>query len=89
MAHSILTKIIASRSNLIYLITAKDYTQRPAYYYLLVDKEKQEALDEVLKSGSLELTDFGRIIASGYGTEPSEEIKRKLKEVYNFDSEPA
>jgi hypothetical protein len=64
-------------------VLAKDSTGREAYYYIMVDDHKMPAFEKALSSGSLKLTDYGKIIASGYGA-PSAETKQKMFDEYEF-----
>jgi len=78
-----------SGSGLIQKIKAVDSkNQKPALYYLLVQKSKQKAFEEMVeqtkKSGSMNLEDYGKIIASCYGTEPNDRVKEIMKK-YGFE----
>ena len=56
-----------------------------AYYFLLVDNIKEIMLKRVLaEDKAFKVTDYGIIIASGYGA-PSEEVKVLLRDKYNAD----
>lgn len=50
----------------------------------MCSQEKIKALTKV-KDGTFDVKDFGKIIASGFGHEPSEATKKMLKDEYNFD----
>ena len=58
---------------------------RNAFYYVLVERTKLDAFLRAFESDCMELTDYGKIIASCYGEEPTQEIKDFLKEKYDFD----
>ncbi len=80
-------KIISSRGHLVHKLRAVDTTGRPAYYFVLIEPYKEAAFQAALKSGrdTLNFKDFGKIIASCYGDQPNEEVKKLLKDKYGFD----
>ncbi|MBW4612709.1 MAG: hypothetical protein KME21_05400 [Desmonostoc vinosum HA7617-LM4] len=79
-------QVISSRGHLIHKLKAKDSTGRWAYYFVLIRDDVEPAFMEALKSTeSIDLEDYGRVIASNYGEEPNENIKNLLKEKYGFD----
>jgi hypothetical protein len=79
-------KIIAKKGHLIHKLKAKDSTGRWAYYFVLIEPSKEKSFMAALDSTeSIDLEDFGKVIASNYGEEPSEEVKKMLKERYGFD----
>ena len=54
---------------------------RPTWHYLLLSDKSEEykkRFSERVKSGSINLTEWGYIIASGEGTEPPREIRDKV-----------
>lgn len=75
-------KVIKQRGNLLYLVTGKDSTGQRAYYYLLVDKPKLEGFLQAFDKPGMELTDFGKVIVSGYGDEPPAEVDAEIKQKY-------
>ncbi len=76
-------KIIKQRAHLIYLITGKDHTDRAAYYYLLVDKPRVNAFLKAFEQpDDMELTDYGRLLFSGYGAMPPESVQNELQTKY-------
>lgn len=77
---------IGRRGHHIHKLKAKDSTGRWAYYFVLVEPTKDRAfLAAIRGEGMINLDDYGRVIASNYGDEPSLEVKRMLKERYGFD----
>ena len=77
---------IARKAHLIHKIKAKDSTGRWAYYFVLVEQLKErQFLKAISGEGMVDLESFGKVIASNYGEEPSEDVKRTLKERYDFD----
>lgn len=56
-----------------------------AFFIIEVEKLKHKEFKRVLKENlSISLTDYGKILFSGYG-EPSLEIRNILKEKYDFE----
>ncbi len=79
-------KIIAQKGHLIHKIQATDITGERAYYFLLVEPHREKALMETIESGKdFDLLDYGKIIASCYGEEPNEDVKKLMKDKYGFD----
>jgi hypothetical protein len=80
---SFLDAVKASQSNMIYLVRAEEKPSgKPAWYYVRVhSKAKLPIFLEKVKTG-LTLTDYGDVLYSGWGTEPPEEIKAKIKEQF-------
>jgi hypothetical protein len=73
----------ASKSDLVYLVRAKEKpSNEDAWYYVQVHtKQKLPVFLEKVKTG-LNLTDYSDVLYSGWGTEPPEEIKEKIKEQF-------
>jgi len=77
---------IARKGHLIHKLKAKDISGRWAYYFVLVEPLKEPQFLNAIDSGDvIDLEEFGTIVASNYGEEPSEDVRRLLKERYNFD----
>ena len=74
----------ASRSDLVYLVTAKEKpTNMDAWYYVQIEsKSKVPIFLEKVKKTGLNLTEYGKVLYSGWGTEPPEDIKAKIKEEF-------
>lgn len=78
-------KLISTYGHLIHKLKAKDTTGRWAYYFVLVAAHREPAfLRSIQGDGIIDLEDYGRVIASCYGEEPTQEIKDYLKEKYGF-----
>lgn len=78
--------LIRSRSDLCFQVMGRDSTDRTAWYFILVDKEKKEQFLAHKPGDSYDLADYGKIIASGYGDEVPDDVKEMLKEKYGFDN---
>jgi hypothetical protein len=83
---SFVDQIIAKKGHLIHKLKAKDSTGRWAYYFVLVEAPRETAFLESIKGdGTVDLEEYGKVIASCYGEEPSDEVKDFLKERYGFE----
>lgn len=83
---SFVDKIIAKKGHLIHKLKAKDSTGRWAYYFVLVEAAKEQSFLNALEANeSIDLEDYGKVVASNYGEEPSEDVKKMLKERYGFE----
>lgn len=77
---------ISSMGHLIHKLKAKDTTGKWAYYFVLVLPEKEkEFLRAIEGDGTINLEDYGRVVASSYGEKPTAEVKNYLKQTYGFD----
>jgi hypothetical protein len=83
---SFVDKIIAKKGHLIHKLKAKDSTGRWAYYFVLVEPAQEKGFLAALESKeSIDLEQYGKVVASNYGEEPNEEVRTMLKEKYGFD----
>lgn len=79
-------QIIAKKGHLIHKLKAKDTTGRWAYYFVLVEAPREAAFLKAIEGdGTIDLEDFGKVVASCYGEQPTQEVKDYLKEKYGFD----
>lgn len=76
---------IARNGHLIHKLKAKDTTGRWAYYFVFVQAAKERLfLRAIDGDGIIDLEKYGKVIASCYGEEPSDEVKDFLKDKYDF-----
>jgi hypothetical protein len=78
---SFVAKLQSSRNELVWLVKA-GHDDKPCWYYLQLEKSKVELFKARLKGAPFPLTDYGAILYSGWGEEPPEEIKAKIKEQF-------
>jgi len=77
---------IANNGHNVHKLKAKDSTGRWAYYFVLIKSEKEEEFMVALDSTeNIDLEDYGQVIVSNYGEQPSDNIRDFLKKKYNFD----
>ncbi len=72
------------QAELIYLVKGID-AGRNAWYYVLVDRLKLQLFLKALNDEIIHLENYGRILYSAYGDDPSIEITAKLKEEYGIE----
>lgn len=84
---SFVDRLVKSGSIPIHLIRAKDKSGEQAWYYILSSHEKIRVLAGGGDIGIVNLELYGQIVASGFGSEPTAEAKRMLKEKYQFDAD--
>lgn len=83
---SFVDKIIAKKAHLVHKLKAKDSTGRWAYYFILVEAPREKGFMEAIGGdGMIDLEEFGKVIASCYGEEPNDDVKKFLKEKYDFE----
>ena len=66
----------------VFLVTGNE-NGRPAWYYVQVGRKKLPFYERAIKSGSLDLRDYGEILNAGWGAEPPKEVAEQMKEQYN------
>ena len=77
---------IARNGHLVHKIRAQDSSGRWAYYFVYVPASRERVFTEAINSDrNVDLSDYGTVIASCYGEEPTETVKKLLKEKYDFD----
>jgi|GEM_PF-2622158 len=60
------------------------------YHYVLIDQDKKEMFLEQSKTGSAlirEIENYGRVLYSGWGQDPSESISDRIERAYFWDDE--
>lgn len=72
------------QAELIYLVKGID-AGRNAWYYVLVDRLKLQLFLKALNDEIIHLENYGKILYSAYGDDPSSEITSKLKDEYGID----
>ena len=59
----------------VYLVRGKD-KDKPAWHYVLVDKEKEDDFKTKVATGTIDVADYGKIICSGWGENPPADKKK-------------
>lgn len=79
-------RYVAERGHLIHKLKAKDASGRWAYYFVLVEPEREAAFMAAIGGdGTLDIEDYGRVVASSYGEVPTEKVRQYLKDKYGFE----
>lgn len=79
-------KVVARSGHLIHKLKAKDTTGNWAYYFVLVTPDRERAfLNAIGGDGTIDLEDFGAVVASCYGETPTPELKAYLRARYGFE----
>lgn len=71
------------RVDCLFLVRGKD-KNRAAWHYVLVDKHKKQMFLAKIKTGSVNVEEYGQILHSGWGQDPPEDIVKKIKEEFNI-----
>lgn len=61
--------LLEERMNLVYLVRGKD-DGREAWHYVLIDAPKLAGFRRGLATGSLDVSEYGKILYSGWGQDP-------------------
>lgn len=79
-------QLIRVRGHQIHKLKARDTTGAWAYYFVLIKPQGEAAFSAAIEGdGTIDLEDYGEVIASSYGEEPSPEVRDFLKAQYGFD----
>jgi hypothetical protein len=71
------------QAELIYLVKGID-AGRNAWYYVLVERLRLQLFLKALNDDIIHLENYGKILYSAYGDEPSTDITDRLKEEYGI-----
>ncbi|XP_013392747.1 ankyrin-3-like [Lingula anatina] len=74
--------------DMVYLVRGKD-KKRPAWHYVLVKRRLHSTFILKTQGGSLDVADYGRVLKSGWGQDPPEDIKTKIDEEHSTIQEDA
>jgi len=77
------TKNLAKQNKLpVYLYNAKDKEHGDCWYYIELEKNKEQQFKKAVEKGSeFKITDYGRILTSGWGKNPPQKTINFLKEL--------
>lgn len=81
------TALIRAGSTPIHLVRCKDSENRDCFFFVQCSMRRADELQAAFKVGPVNLTDYGPILGSGFGRDPSPEVKRMLLEKYGFNAE--
>jgi hypothetical protein len=75
-------KLRNSLGDLVYLVRGKD-NGRAAWHYVLIDKVKLPLFQKAIRTGALDVSEYGKILYSGWGEDPPPEIIEAVRERYS------
>lgn len=81
---SFVNLVVKSSNSPIHFIVCKDEQGHIAHYFIKTSRDKIKLLQENRKS-HINITDYGVVIASGFGAQPSMATKRVLKKDHGYD----
>jgi len=81
---SFVVKLGKTRIANLYLVRGNSGGQ-PAWYYVQVHPLKKPIFDRQLKSGSIDLAVIGRVLVSGWGKDPPDDVKKRMKDNHGFE----
>ncbi len=81
-----LDKLIKSSQTPIHLVKSIDDNNRKCFFFVMASKLKIRAMQSI-KNGMVNLSEYGVIVASGFGHEVPVETKLMLMEKYGFDAD--
>jgi len=68
-----------NEEQLLYCLNGTDHTGRRAWYYLMVHPYKLAEFKRKLLVGSLTFSDYGEVVASGYGDAAPPHVREQLQ----------
>ena len=63
----------------VYLVRGKD-KGRPAWHYVLVEKEKEQEFKSQVQTGTVDVAKFGKVLHSGWGEDPPKQKKKEIND---------
>ena len=67
--------LVRSRPSLVRIVRGTD-RGKPAWHYVLLDEGKENAFKEQVCSGRVNVAAYGKIIRSGWGEDPPNDVKK-------------
>lgn len=74
-------KSAASMKSMLYLVRGQA-DGKPLWHYVLVDKIKNPLFLEALTHADIDVEAYGKVIASGWGQDPSKEEQDRIESMY-------
>jgi hypothetical protein len=81
---SFVDQVVKSSSQPVHFIVCRDAQGHMVHYFLKITPEKLRLLQRSSED-NVEIAQYGAVLASGYGREPTEATKRQLKNEYGYD----
>ena len=67
----------------VFVVHSKDKGE-PTWYYVLVDNDKTQQFKDALSSNAIHLTEYGKILDSGYGVNPPNNVDKNIKQRFGI-----
>jgi hypothetical protein len=68
----------------IFFIRGQDISGNDVWFYLMVEPAKIRAFKAAKNSALMKLLDYGKVLYSGFGDQPSDLIKWQMEKKYGF-----
>ncbi len=78
------SKTPPARADHLFLVRGLDDAGKQSWYYILVDKGKRDAFRAREGRPSLNLTEYGIVLHSGFGQNPPAALARQMELDYGF-----
>ena len=75
-------QIYCRSHKLVYLVRGKDQSRNP-WHYVLIDKSKETAFKHAIQSGTKEVAKYGKVLYSGWGKNPPEDIVHTVEKEFS------
>lgn len=75
---------LSTRPDQLFLVRGRDDRGQNAWYYIAVDRDKRDIFKASNGTRSLNLSDYGRTLHSGYGSEPPVAVQELMQLKYGF-----
>lgn len=85
---SFMQRIVQERGGAIRFIRAEE-NGMPCWFYLRIDPAKLPEYEAALKTGIMDIRDYGQILESDWGAQPPADVLRFMKDTYGFDTPKA
>ena len=81
-AHLFADRFATVKNYRAFFLTGCDLNDRACYYVLACPPHK---ISQIIESNVDDMSKFGQVLYSGFGSSPSEDIKKMLKEKFNVE----
>lgn len=82
---SFMQKIVQERGGAIRFIRAEE-NGMACWFYLRIDAARLPEYEAALKTGEMDIRDFGQILESDWGAYPPTDVVRFMKDSHGFDT---
>lgn len=86
-AATFMQKIVQERGGAIRFIRAEE-NGAMCWFYLRINPDKLTEYEQALKSGNMNIRDYGVILESDWGVYPPEDVVRFMRDEHEFETPP-